>query len=551
MPRIVPFPRIRVEIKTGWMGEMTNLLTQPLINTVPLGFLTLPGVLAALTRDEVENFPALRAHQGMFWHMFLVQLGALALHRAERVDLPMEEAQWTVLLRGLTAGFAGDEPWCLIVDDWKKPAFMQPPVPEGVKLGNDVPTADALDLLITSKNHDLKQSIGRKGLEEDWVFALVTLQTGEGYGGAGNQGIARMNGGSSSRSMLTLAPRPSANGKQMMPRPGGWFRRDVSMLLETREKALETYTEYPEMRGLGLTWLAPWLEGEQLQIKELDLWFIEVCRRIRLSRRSENLSAVKGTSRETRINAKHLAGALGDPWAPEHKTKNKSFTLGGGDFHYRTLSELLFGGEWIKPLLAHAASFETASEPMVIIAQALARGNSKTEGFKSRALPLSGKVALALGDQRKALHELGKWQAEAISALDGTLSYALKLAAVGGDTEVLKEKQKSESNRQKLGEYVQNARAHFDRYADSIFFEHLWRRFEAKGEVRKAEDTAFLRKLWQRTQEIFEQALPAMPYPSLYRHRAEARARREFYGNRNLRKNYPDLFKREEKNNAV
>ena len=64
-------------------------------------------------------------------------------------------------------------------------------------------------MLITSRNHDLKQNVARQAEPEDWVFALVSLQTSEGYGGSGNQGIARMNGGSSSRPMLGLAPAQS------------------------------------------------------------------------------------------------------------------------------------------------------------------------------------------------------------------------------------------------------------------------------------------------------------------------------------------------------
>ena len=67
---------------------MHNLLTQPLIHAVPQGVLTLPGVIAALARDEVEGFPALRPHQSPGWHMFLVQLAALALHEANRRDIP-------------------------------------------------------------------------------------------------------------------------------------------------------------------------------------------------------------------------------------------------------------------------------------------------------------------------------------------------------------------------------------------------------------------------------------------------------------------------------
>lgn len=239
------------------MGLAFNLLTEPLIQTTPCGKLTLPGVLAALARDEIESFPALRPHQSMFWHMFLVQLGALALQRGGQSEIPLTEAAWADLLRGLTPAYRDDEPWCLVVSDWSKPAFMQPPVPNGIKLGSDVPTPDSLDLLITAKNHDLKQAVSREGNPQDWVFALISLQTGDGYGGRDNHRIARMNGGFSSRAMLTLAPLPLDSRRVMSPRNGAWMRREISVLLETRRKVLEdTSLNYAD-DGLALSNCSP------------------------------------------------------------------------------------------------------------------------------------------------------------------------------------------------------------------------------------------------------------------------------------------------------
>src|SRR5690606_28368659 len=265
----------------SWASKMFNLLAQPIISAAPLGPLTLPGVLAALARDEVDDFPALRAHQGMFWHMFLVQLAALALHGAGETESPGDEETWRRLLRGMTKEFPDDEPWCLVVEDWSKPAFMQAAVPDGVGLENPVPAPDALDLLITSKNHDLKQAVARRARPEDWLFALVRLQTGEGYGGAGNHGIARMNGASSSRPMPALAPLSGTGRRKMTPRPGAWFRRDIRVLLDKQDEELEkTAIDYPLSGGIGLTWLPPWPEGSQLRTRDLDIWFIEVCRRV-------------------------------------------------------------------------------------------------------------------------------------------------------------------------------------------------------------------------------------------------------------------------------
>lgn len=530
------FPRICGVLASGWERGMLNLLTQPLIHAAPGGALTLPGLLAALARDEVESFPALRPHQSPGWHMFLVQLAALALHGAETRDIPEDEEAWARVLRGLTPSFADDAPWCLVVDDWAQPAFLQPPVPEGVTLGNAVPSADALDLLITSKNHDLKQAVARSGQPQDWVFALVSLQTGEGYGGSGNQGIARMNGGSSSRSMLALAPLPPPQDKATTPCPGPWFRRDVRVLLGTRESELNAHhhLEYPPTGGLGLAWLPPWPEGEQLRLKELDIWFIEVCRRVRLKRNGDALSGFKGTSKTTRINAKHLKGALGDPFAPVNTTDNKSFTLAGRDFDYRTLTELLLSGNWTTPRVARPASFEGEGETLALVAEALARGNSKTEGFKSRILPIGGKVSRVLGPRRQKLHELAQAQMQAIERFDKALGCALALAAAGGDREELSKDHYARAR---------GARDRFDRAADEIFFEHLWDRFEAQEigiSALEAEEQRFAEALFARTRAIFDAALPAIPCASIVRPRAAARADRAFF--RLVRRHFPELF---------
>eukprot|EP01035_Chromulina_nebulosa_P015171 gene15171-20098_t len=144
-------------------SKVVDQVNEPLVNTRPHGPTTLPGLLARMTKDEVDGFPALRAHQEPGWHMFLVQLGALAMHKAGLAELPESEAEWLELLRGLTRDFAGDEPWCLVVPDWQKPAFLQPPVPKDVTLANPVDTADALDRRITSRNHDLKQAVAAGG----------------------------------------------------------------------------------------------------------------------------------------------------------------------------------------------------------------------------------------------------------------------------------------------------------------------------------------------------------------------------------------------------
>ena len=79
-----------------------NLLDEPLIRTrlvaggQPQSF-SLPALLAALGRDEIRDFPALRPHQRHPWHAFLVQLAAMALHHADRDAIFESEQAWKTL----------------------------------------------------------------------------------------------------------------------------------------------------------------------------------------------------------------------------------------------------------------------------------------------------------------------------------------------------------------------------------------------------------------------------------------------------------------------
>ena len=170
---------------------------------------SLPEVYAALMADEADAFPALRPHQRHAWHAFLVQLGAMAMHRTGAGEPPFGAEEWAHLIRGLTPDYPDDEPWSLVVEDIAKPAFMQPPASSQERKDDYkslVATPDELDMLVTSKNHDLKSAVAAQARADDWAFALVTLQTMEGFGGAGNYGISRMNGGLGSRPAFSLAP---------------------------------------------------------------------------------------------------------------------------------------------------------------------------------------------------------------------------------------------------------------------------------------------------------------------------------------------------------
>jgi len=497
-------------IAYGDRRNLHNLLDSPLIFSTRDRY-SLPGLLAALGRDEVRGYRAQRPHQRAAWHMFLVQLSALALWTAGRQDIPQDEREWRDLLLALTDGDAG--PWALTGPE-NKPAFLQPATPVGLNW-TDVATPDALDLLITSRNHDLKQNIAMAAMPDDWIFALVSLQTSEGYGGAGNNGIARMNGGSSSRPMLAMAPARAGSGG---PDPSDWWRRDVSRLLALRRDGAEVTPCTPG--GQALLWTVPWPEGAQLDMTALDPWFIEVCRRVRLVLRDDRISARRATSKAARVDARIFKGATGDPWAPvTTEDPPKSLTLGEGDFTYRKLSELVFTSTaWHLPPLARPGPDDT---DCLLVAEALSRGNSKTDGFKSRIVPIPSKVRAFFGSETAGT--LARDQIEEIGVFDEALRNALALVAARGDREGIGKPQYARSG---------DARARFDRAADRLFFPALWDRLAATtGEGPSGQQTArhrFVKDLFAAATAELKAALPAIPCATLYRPRAEARAMRAF-----------------------
>jgi len=160
---------------------MTNILVDPAFlvdqRTGSSRLVSLPELLAEMGHNTIVAFPFLRPHQAHPWHAFLVQLAALALHRAEEMEVRQPAERWLTMLRALTPAWPDDAPWCLVVEDLARPAFMQPPVPEGTlaSFKNIIGTADDLDVLVTSKNHGIKQGQAANGEPASWIAGLVSL----------------------------------------------------------------------------------------------------------------------------------------------------------------------------------------------------------------------------------------------------------------------------------------------------------------------------------------------------------------------------------------
>lgn len=514
---------------------MHDLLTDPLIGTSlndgSQAALTLPGYLAAAMRDGIADTTSLRSHQRAPWHMVLAQIGAIALDRAGRADPPEEEGAWRDLIAALTPEFPGNEPWSLVVADPALPAFLQPPVPPAAPaLKPLAETPDALDLLVTSKNFDVKRATARAADPDAWLFALVSLQTMEGFLGAGNYGIARMNGGFSSRPFLGLAPARGGFGAHL--------RRDIVAMLGARAKLLDRHEHYAEEGGRALIWLTPWSGTASLPLEGLDPFFIEICRRVRLRMAEGRLIAEGGNSKVARIDAKAMAGNTGDFWAPLDLRGGgdpKGYTLDAGGFGYRRLNRLLFATAKGERLFADSPAMRSTDAergtPMRLVARGLVRGQGKTEGFHERILPLKREFAVALfGGERDRVGTLAATQIGEIEAIAKALRFACAIVSCGAS-----EGGPGKSDYDAAKPFSER----LDHRADALFFGALQERLIGTPGA----DTGFRRALYETAEALLKEAAETVPCTARLRPKARVAASRTYRGM--IRKVFPDLLEKE------
>lgn len=470
---------------------------------------TLPGLLARLAAgDEVASFPALQAHQQHAWHAFLCQLAGIALHRAGVVEPSVAEDEWRHMLLDLSDG--RHEPWSVVVPDLGRPAFLQPPVPDGNLHGfkSGVAEPDALDVLVTSKNHDVKSKRIVKPAADHWVYALVSLQTMQGYTGRDNYGIVRMNSGFGSRPGVAFAAALE---------PGVRFRRDVAVLLEHRDSLVDGDYGYRAEGGIALVWLEPWDGKDSIPIQACDPFFIEICRRVRLESENGRVIARTAPSKARRLTSPSESGDTGDIWTPILRSNGTALTVGDAGFPYRRVQSLLFEGEY----RAGPAAAIRADDPATVYftATAMARGQGKTAGLHQRLVPLPARVRWILGQaaDRDRLAARARERVEQAALVDRQVLHPALCALLQGGPDTLDLR----DNR------TRRWRGAFDAEIDQRFFNDLWTDLELDDEAATKRWTDVLRRA---ADEQLQTAIGSAPIPIARRYRAIAVAERIFNG---------------------
>lgn len=485
--------------------------------------LSLPDLFARLVGDTVDGFPGLGAHQAPAWYQLLGQLGALALHHAGRTTPAADPDDWRAMLADLTPGASA---WSLVEMDTGTPAFLQPPTSRFAEFKPHAPTPDALDLLVTAKNHDRKQARATGGTPHLWLYALVNLQTHQGFSGRGQPGVARMNGGFSSRVLVDRRK----NGRW-----GPRVDRAVRMLLARRDDVLDSVDDamYRSEGGLALTWLRPWDTEEMLSLSELDPYFIEVCRRVRLMRGEDgSVAAWARPAMKLRTDAKAIFGNLKDPWVPVdlRKSPPTALTVGASGFDYRLIQRLLFRpGDSTKPLALKPLPGESGANAEIHLA-ALVRGQGKTEGFHERVIPLPASVKFHFAeepdeDDETSLAELSAVMVSLAGGVRKVLRQAVIVYLHGPESPNFK---KADAN---------PVAARFDRQVDDQFFKHLFGAPEKGLEPARAEWQLFLRTT---ATAVARDAWSRLSPPGARREKALYASESVLFGG--LRKQLPDAF---------
>ncbi len=556
---------------------MQNILTEKLISLDGLNEdgsrvrtrETLPGVMAALMKNRVESFPAARVHHGHALHTFMVQLGAMALDEAGLDEPPASEQEWLGLIRGTTPDYPEDDPWQLVMTDITRPAFMQPPA-RGQTGADDfarkerdskkwIHTPDQLDMLAASKNHEVKRMAGIDSEPEDWIMALISLQTMSGACGQGNYCISRMNAGCSSRAGYSLAPSDGL---------GSHVRSDIlNILLEGSEDRRD---------GVKLVWTEPWdgEKDEQLRLEQLAPLYIEVCRRVRLypPRNGGKLWAIASNSKNNRIEK--LNGLTGDPWMPVNPGEEKSLTINPNSMRFNQLGPHLVSDEWVKPLLMRREPIGMGPDAQTrLFTRGIAGGQCKTEGYLERDIVLRPRMLRILTGQEENAFLKGLVQSrlERVRKMKGILANAIQACAGGG---LIKQAEDSPEDRkkgrgQKKGgdqnggdqnggdqnggekkkryeqvvaeEWIER----FDQLVDPDFFERLQDMLETADEDDAYQlDLEWKRDLldWART--ILEMAIESTAGAGMFRYRARAVAGRIFEGRIRVDGGLPELFEK-------
>ena len=128
-------------------------------------------------------------------------------------------------------------------------------------------------------------------------------------------------------------------------------------MLARRSALLEEYPQYfKERDGIALLWIKAWGGTGSLSLDELDPYFIEICRRVRLVPKGEALIAKRAGSKRSRIDGKSAKGNVGDHWTPVERTEVKALSVSSAGIQIRPTIQAAVRGRTISSAASHGCA---------------------------------------------------------------------------------------------------------------------------------------------------------------------------------------------------
>lgn len=499
-----------------------NVLHDRLITVEPDGAahrLSLVELIARLLAgpDEILSFPNVTPLQRSYWYRFLVRCGAKALRS---MGLDAREAASANVIE-LAAGIAqalseaagGDAAWLLHQPDPKRPAFLQPPTPDGAPPETNY-ARNSMSLLtsaIGAKMHERKVDVDRTLDAEQAIYALVEYQTGVIFGGRGNYASQLMGSASGAGSGTPF----------MGVRLGTGYRdtylHDVAVTLDRWDHIRNRLRIAGDIWAL---WTERWDGKSQLPAAQLDPAFIPLARLVRLGEPLPDgrFSTVWFKSTDcARVSDHSDGGLLGDIFAPlvPHPKHPGGWKVRGtlkAGYDYPEVVRLIFGIEAVPS--ASVAALADPRHPARAGARVVFEGTAfeqgKTVGFHYREVPLPSTNVLAFLAQPEPVQEahakMLKLARDAKSAIRG----ATRVLLAG-----------SPKQRDGDGDKVDRPARALEYEIDQIYIPTLLNAAErhARGDEGYLEEWG--RTLTEMTRRTFQQALRGIPTSGARRYERE------------------------------
>ena len=323
----------------------------------------------------------------------------------------------------------------------------------------------------------------------------------------------------------------------------------------------EILNEYPMSdTGIALLWTVPWdgTKAEPLLLTEMEPFYIEICRRIRMRWSANELSAVRAKSEVGGKRLVDVKGLTGDPWAPISNIANAQgtphkFLDWEYKFGYARVVAGLTSPDWKQPYLLRLAQFDKGfNGDMILVARGMIRSEGLrlvTKGYHERIIPIRRKLRSAIGRRAgsgDAMDDVGRIANERIkqaAIVQGLLKESIETFIVQGQIPRLRKLTEDDRRR------VRNYSSELDAIIDSTFFEDLQVEFEEDD----ADERDRIRNKWllndkdddgviNHARHILADAQDALPCRTLQRYRARVRSDSVFKGGIEGPKGLPFLY---------